>query len=153
MEHPLNMNTLADFVGKEIGVSAWEDMPQSRIDAFAQCTGDHQWLHVDPERAQRESPFGTTIAHGFLTLATLAPNALELLVKPLNARQTVNCGVENVRFTAPVRVGSRIRTRLNLQAVAPKGPGRALVTMGAAVEIEGETKPALTANMLFMISE
>ncbi len=153
MNPSLSMRTLQDFVGKEIGVSAWEDMPQSRIDAFAECTGDRQWIHVDPERARKESPFGTTIAHGFLTLSTLAPNALELLVKPLEARQTINCGVENVRFISPVRVGARIRTRLSLQAVAQKGLGRHLVTLGSQVEIEGEEKPALTAQMIFMLSE
>ncbi len=153
MEQSLNMSTLADFIGKEIGVSEWEAMPQSRIDAFAACTGDHQWIHVDPERAQRESPFGSTIAHGFLTLSTLAPHALEILVKPLNARQTVNCGAENVRFISPVHVNARIRTRLTVEAVATKGPGRTLVTMGAVVEIEGQPKPALTANLLFMLFE
>src|SRR5574337_72006 len=105
MDQPLSLNTLGDFVGKELGVSDWEEMSQSRINAFAECTGDRQWLHVDPERAKRESPFGGTVAHGFLTLSTVAPSALELLVKPLAARQAVNCGVENVRFLAPVRAG------------------------------------------------
>lgn len=153
MNEPLSMRTIEQFVGKELGVSPWEEMPQSRIDAFAACTGDHQWLHVDPERARRESPFGGTVAHGFLTLSTLAPSALELLVKPLGVRQAVNCGVDNVRFIAPVRVDARIRTRLNLHSAVPKGQGRTLVTMECAVEIEGEAKPALTAQMVFMIAE
>jgi acyl dehydratase len=147
------MRTLAQFVGKELGVSAWVEMSQDRIDAFAACTGDHQWLHVDPERAKRESPFGGTVAHGFLTLSTVAPAALELLVKPLAVRQAVNCGVDKVRFIAPVRAGARIRTRLELHSVAPKGEGRSLVTMECAVEIEGEAKPALTAQLIFMIFE
>jgi acyl dehydratase len=147
------MRTLAQFVGKELGVSAWVEMSQDRIDAFAACTGDHQWLHVDPERAKRESPFGGTVAHGFLTLSTVAPAALELLVKPLAVRQAVNCGVDKVRFIAPVRAGARIRTRLELHLVAPKGEGRSLVTMECAVEIEGEAKPALTAQLIFMVFE
>lgn len=153
MDHTLNLQTLGDFVGKELGASPWEEVPQSRIDAFAECTGDHQWLHVDPERAKRESPFGGTVAHGFLTLSTLAPSAMELLVKPMAARQAVNCGVDNVRFLAPVRAGSRIRTRLKLHSVASKGEGRSLVTTEATVEIEGEAKPALTAQLVFMIFE
>lgn len=153
MQEPLSMRTLAQFVGKELGVSAWEEMAQDRIDAFAACTGDHQWLHVDPERAKRESPFGGTVAHGFLTLSTVAPAALELLVKPLAARQAVNCGVDKVRLIAPVRAGARIRTRLQLHEVAVKGEGRTLVTMACAVEIEGEARPALTAQLIFMIFE
>lgn len=150
---PLSMGNIAQYVGKELGSSDWEEVPQARIDAFAECTGDHQWLHVDPERARRESPFGGTIAHGFLTLSTLAPSALDLLVEPLAARQVVNCGLDKVRFLAPVRAGARIRSRLKLLAVAPKGGGRSLVTTEAAIEVEGEAKPALTAELIFMIFE
>ena len=152
MEETLSMRTIAQFVGKELGVSPWEEMPQSRIDAFADCTGDHQWLHVDPERAKRESPFGGTVAHGFLTLSTLAPAAVQLL-EPLAVRQVVNCGLDNVRFISPVRAGARIRSRLQLDLVAPKGQGRTVLTMKCTVEIEGEAKPALTADLIFMTFE
>lgn len=153
MQVTLSMHTIDQFVGKELGVSPWEEIQQSRIDAFARCTGDHQWIHVDPARARTESPFGGTIAHGFLTLSTLAPSALELFVKPSGVRQAVNCGVEHVRFMSPVRAGARIRTRLKLHAVEAKGPGRTLVTTENTVEIEGESRPALTAHLLFMVSE
>lgn len=153
MSQTVSMQNLGRCVGQEIGVSAWEEVSQARIDAFAECTGDRQWIHVDPQRARDESPFGGTIAHGFLTLSTLAPNALDMLAKPLAAKQTINCGVEQVRFIAPVRAGARIRTRLGVNAVATKGAGRHLVTMDATVEVEGEARPALTAQLVFMIVE
>lgn len=152
MSSVINFDTIGSFVGQEIGATHWEPVPQTRIDAFADCTGDRQWIHVDPERARRESPFGTTIAHGFLTLSTVADGALELLVKPLAASRTINCGVDKVRFVAPVRAGSRIRSRYSIDAATPKGIDRVLVTLNVTVDIEDEEQPALTGQLVFMVN-
>src|SRR5690349_15976342 len=97
------MATLGAFVGKELGVSEWTEVDQARIDAFAQCTGDHQWIHVDVDRASRESPFGGTIAHGYLTLSLLAGQLIDMGVFPADASATVNYGLEKMRFLAPVK--------------------------------------------------
>jgi len=123
-------------------------LDQARIGEFAHCTGDHQWIHIDPERAQRESPFGTTIAHGFLTLALIAPTAFEILVSRVEPKSVVNYGLEKVRFYAPVRAGKRVRNHIRLAAVEERGNGRYLVTTENTMEIEGEIKPALLANTL-----
>ena len=141
---------LAKHVGEEIGVSSWTLLDQARIDEFAHCTGDHQWLHVDPDRAARESPYGGTIAHGFLTLSLLAPTALEVLLARIAPKSVVNYGLERVRFVAPVRSGKRVRNRIKLAAVEPKGTGRYLITIENTIEIEGESRPALTASALAM---
>src|ERR1700739_1493834 len=107
----LTLATLHSFAGCELGVSEWQTLDQQRIDRFAECTGDHQWIHVDPERARRESPFGTTIAHGDLTLSLLARTTLEIVALPLGLSQALNYGLDRVRFLAPVRAGSRVRNR------------------------------------------
>jgi acyl dehydratase len=124
---------------------------QERIDQFAACTEDHQWIHVDVERAKRESPLGTTIAHGFLTLSLLPRMQYELSIVPGNVRQALNYGVEHVRFLAPVKAGARIRARITLLAVEDKGGGRVLFTMRNTVEIEGEAKPAMVADTLALV--
>ncbi|MDE1949918.1 MAG: MaoC family dehydratase [Burkholderiales bacterium] len=147
-------NTPADLaarVGQEIGVSSWIAVDQSRIDEFAHCTDDHQWIHVDVERATRESPFKAPIAHGYLTLALLAPMSVEALMSQVQARQVVNYGLDKVRFLAPVRAGRRIRNRVKIVAVEDKGQGRWLLTSENTVEIEGEDKPALIATALAML--
>jgi acyl dehydratase len=146
-----SMATLDQWIGKELGVSSWVTLDQSRIDRFADCTGDHQWIHVDGERARRESPFGTTIAHGFLTLSLLATFFDELLITPAGIRQAVNYGLDKVRFLAPVRAGGRVRGRIVLKAVDAKAGGALLLTLETVVEIEGEGKPALSAVGLVMI--
>jgi acyl dehydratase len=142
---------LADLVGQEIGVSSWHLVDQARIDAFAACTEDHQWIHVDVERAARESPFGGTVAHGFLTLSLLAPTSFELLMSRIRVRQAVNYGLDTVRFIAPVRAGKRVRNHIRLLAVEEKEGGWYLLTTGHSIEIEGEDKPALVAQALAMI--
>jgi acyl dehydratase len=147
------LDSMARQVGQELGVSAWETIGQERIEKFAACTGDRQWIHVDVERARRESPFGGTVAHGFLTLATLAPAAFEVWIAPAGIGQAFNYGIERVRFINPVRAGARIRSRIRLVAIEPKGAGRLLVTTENTVEIEGAEKPALVATMLAMVSE
>ena len=140
------------FVGRELGVSAWVTMDQQRIDQFADCTEDHQWIHTDVERAKRDSPLGTTIAHGYLTLAMLAPSTFEVVVRPAGITQALNYGLDRVRFIAPVKAGSRVRNRIKLLAAEARGDGRMLLTTENTIEIEGEPKPALIATALVMAS-
>ncbi|HYL72270.1 MAG TPA: MaoC family dehydratase [Candidatus Dormibacteraeota bacterium] len=144
---------LAEHVGEEFGTSSWTLLDQARINEFAHCTGDHQWIHVDTERAARESPFGGTIAHGFLTLALLAPTGFEVLLTRLAPKSVVNYGLEKVRFMSPVRSGKRVRNRIKLAAVEPRGSGRYLVTTENTLEIEGETRPALIASVIAMFMD
>jgi acyl dehydratase len=145
------MATLREFVGCEIGTSGWVVVDQRRIDEFADCTGDRQWIHVDVERAQRESPYGGTIAHGYLTLSLAASLSIEAGVIPSDAAAALNYGLDKVRFVAPVKAGSRVRNRVVLAAVEDKGSGRALVKLENTIEIEGEVKPALIAESLAML--
>jgi len=142
---------LGALAGKPIGVSAWIVVDQQRIDEFAHCTGDHQWIHVDAERAAKESPFRGTVAHGFLTLALVAPTAFEILLHRVQAKQVLNYGLEKVRFLAPVRAGKRVRNHVKVAAVEDKGGGRVLVTTENTFEIEAEDKPALVAFSQTMV--
>ncbi|MBU6259730.1 MAG: MaoC family dehydratase [Burkholderiales bacterium] len=142
---------LAPRVGQEIGVSTWIQVDQARIDEFAHCTGDDQWIHVDVERATRESPYRAPIAHGYLTLSLLAPTGAEVLIARIEARQFLNYGLDKVRFLAPVRAGQRVRNRVKLVAVEDKGDGRWLLTTENTVEIDGEAKPALIATALALV--
>lgn len=133
-------------VGQEIGLSPWYEVTQARIDAFAEATEDRQWIHVDRERA-RTSPFGSTIAHGFLTLSLLpklAADAVELSDRSMG----VNYGLGRVRFTAPVPSGSRIRARFGLARLEPLDGGGVQVTWNVTVERDGSEKPALVAEWL-----
>ena len=153
---PIEKFSLANskaFVGRELGVSGWVTIDQQRIDQFAKCTEDHQWIHVDVDRAKRDSPLGTTIAHGYLTLAMLAPSTFEVVVKPVGISQALNYGLDRVRFITPVKAGSRVRNRIKLLAAEDKGEGRMLLTTENTLEIEGENKPALIANALVMAIE
>ena len=141
---------LAKHIGEEIGASSWTLLDQARIDEFAHCTGDHQWIHVDTERAARESPFGGTIAHGFLTLSLIAPTGFEVLRARIAPKSVVIYGLDKVRFIVPVRSGKRVRNRIKIAAVEHKGGGRYLVTTENTIEIEGESRPALVASALAM---
>jgi acyl dehydratase len=138
-------------IGEVVGVSSWVVVDQQRIHEFAHCTDDRQWIHVDVERARRESPFGGTVAHGFLTLALLAPTIFEVMLSRMEVRQAINYGLERVRFLAPVRAGRRVRNHLKIAAVDQKGAGRTLVTTENTIEIEGEDKPALIALTQVML--
>jgi len=149
--HAMTPADLARRIGEEIGVSSWITLDQQRIDEFARCTGDDQWIHVDIERAARESPFGGTVAHGFLTLSLIAPTGFEVLYSSLVAKQALNYGIEKLRFLAPVRAGKRVRNRIKIVAVEDKGGGRWLLTTENTIEIEGEEKPALIATALGML--
>ena len=143
--------TLADFVDKEIGVSRWVPLDQATIDQFAACTGDRQWIHVDRDRARRESPYGDTIAYGFLTLSLVATLGIEVGIVPGDARAGLNYGLDKVRFMAPVKSGARVRNRVELMSAEGKGKGRTLIKTRNTLEIEGEEKPALIAETLVML--
>ena len=143
--------TISQYVGQELGVSEWITINQERINDFADFTGDHQWIHVDVERAKRESLFGTTIAHGYLTLSLAAALSMELGIIPAGVSQALNYGLDKVRFLAPVKSGSRVRDRVVLLAAEPQGKGRILLKFRNTIEIEGEAKPALIADALSLL--
>lgn len=132
--------------GQETGVSDWMVIDQDRVDAFAQVTGDQQWIHVDVERAKRESPFGGPVAHGYLTLSLLSKFAHEC-IQVEGVKLAVNYGLNRVRFASPVRIGSRIRARFVLSGVDDIEGGAQLVWR-ATVEVEGSDKPACVAEMV-----
>jgi acyl dehydratase len=137
-------------VGSEVGVSGWLLVDQARIDAFADVTEDPQFIHIDPEAAAK-TPFGGTIAHGFLTLSLLSRMAADAMPRPEGVKMGVNYGFEKVRFLAPVRSGSRVRGRFTLAAFDEKRPGQWQFMHSVTVEIEGEEKPALIADWIGMI--
>jgi len=138
---------LADHIGQETGRSDWFIIDQDRIDKFADATMDHQWIHVDPDSAA-QGPFGGTIAHGFLTQSLLSYLTLESMLLPQGAVMYINYGSDKVRFINPVRVDSRIRTICVLKDVSEKAPGQVLITNAVTIEIDGEEKPALIAELL-----
>jgi acyl dehydratase len=146
-----SISTLSQYVGQELGASEWITIDQERINHFADFTGDHQWIHVDVERAKRESLFGTTIAHGYLTLSLAAALSMELGIIPAGVSQALNYGLDKVRFLAPVKSGSRVRDRVVLLAAEPQGKGRLLLKFRNTIEIEGEAKPALIADALSLL--
>ena len=143
MHRYAHLADLQALVGREIGVSEWLGVDQARIDQFAQATGDHQWIHVDPERAAA-GPFGTTVAHGFLTLSLL-PHLFETAFGIDDVRMGVNYGLNRVRFMNPVPVNGRVRGHFKLQAFEPL-PGGAQLTVQATIELEGAPKPACVAE-------
>ena len=144
------LDEIRAMVGTEIGVSDWIEVGQDRIDAFADATEDRQFIHVDPAAAAL-TPFGGTIAHGFLSLSLLSRMAAEVMCVPDTMKMAVNYGLDRVRFIAPVRAGKRVRGRFTLTAAEDKAPGQLLLRHDVTVEIEGATKPALTAQWLGLI--
>jgi len=154
MEENVSKLTLAGLderVGHELGVSDWVEIDQPRIDTFASCTGDRQWIHVDVERAKRESPFRGPIAHGYLTLAMVAPLATQVGIIPSDAAAGLNYGIDKVRFLAPVPAGARVRLRVVLAEIEPKEAGRVIMKTVNTMEIEGSEKPALIAETLALL--
>jgi len=137
---------LKEFVGREIGLSDWFEVSQQRIDAFAEATEDRQWIHVDPERARRESPYGATIAHGFLTLSLLS-HLLKQAFEVRGVRMGINYGLNRVRFPGPVRSGSRIRARVALDSLKEFAGGSEAV-FSVTVESEGAAKPCCVAEWI-----
>lgn len=144
---------LKEYIGQEIGTSDWVTLDQARIDAFADATLDHQFIHVDPERAS-ETAFGGTIAHGYLTLSMLPHFAASCALLPENLKMTINYGLNKLRFLAPVPAGSEIRARLKILDVTHKGDGRYLMNREVTIEIRGADKPALvTESLMLFITE
>ncbi|WP_290652401.1 MaoC family dehydratase [Aquisalimonas sp.] len=139
------LDELKTLGGRDLGVSDWVTVDQDRINAFAQATGDHQWIHLDEERARRESPYGTTIAHGFLTISLLPLLARQLLeIRGVSAR--INYGLNKLRFTGPVPAGSRVRLRQGLKAISERDDGSVQMIAEVVIEVEGQDKPACIAE-------
>lgn len=141
-----NLDALSALIDREVAVSPWLDMEQSRVDAFAEVTEDRQWIHIDPARAKAESPFGAPVAHGFLTLSLL-PRLIQSSFRIGDVRMAVNYGLNKVRFISPVKVGSRLRARFTLQSAAAIDGGMQVVWL-ATIEIEGNGKPACVAELV-----
>ena len=143
----MTLDQLRSQTGKEIGVSDWHEVTQSQIDRFAEVTGDHQWIHLDQDRAKRESPYGTTIAHGFLTVSMLPQLIDEAVTIEGNFKMRVNYGFNRLRFTGAVPSGARIRARFTLSSIKDVEGGVELAWL-TTVEVEGRDKPALVAEWL-----
>ncbi len=142
------LDAMTALVGTEAGVSRWFEMTQARIDAFADATEDWLFIHTDPERAARETPYGGTIAHGFLTASLLAAMAYDALPRVARSDRGVNYGFNRLRFVAPVRSGKRVRGRFVLARADTSKPGEVTLDYAVTVEIEGEAKPALVAEWI-----
>ena len=142
-----SLQSLKDYAGSEIATTAWLTITQERIQQFADATGDHQWIHVDPERARRESLYGSTVAHGFLTLALMSHFMREAIQWPPSIRQIINYGLDRVRFPAPVRAGDRIRARIRLQS-CKELEGSLKAVFEITIEAEGAEKPCCFAEWI-----
>jgi acyl dehydratase len=142
-----SLQSLQEYVGREVAATEWLVVSQDRINRFADAAGDHQWIHVDPERAQRESPYGATIAHGFLTLSLMSHFVREAIQLPAEVKQTINYGLNRVRFPAPVRAGEKIRARIRLQSLKNL-PESLEAIFEITVETEGGEKPCCVAEWI-----
>jgi acyl dehydratase len=142
-----SLQSLKDYVGREVALTGWLRVTQERILQFAEATGDRQWIHVDPERAQRESPYGATIAHGFLTLSLMSHFMSEAIQLPGEVRQTINYGLNRVRFPAPVRAGENIRARVRLQSCREL-PDSVEAVFEITIETEGAERPCCAAEWI-----
>lgn len=147
-----NLTEFRGQLGQEIGVSPWETISQAQINAFADATSDHQWIHIDEEKAAQFSPFKTTIAHGFLTLS-LAPKLMADLYKIDSVKMGINYGANKVRFTAPVPAGRRVRMRMTLKQVEDQAPNGIRATAECIFELEGSEKPACVAELITLLFE
>lgn len=146
-----SIDALRRLVGEEVGVSDWVLVDQAMIDDFARMTGDHQWIHVDQARARKESPFGDTIAHGYLTVSLVTRLSYEIGAWPDHLGAIINYGIDRLRFLSPVKVGARVRLRSVLGAVEDRPDGSLLLRNNAQIEIEGVEKPALVADTLVLL--
>ena len=150
MSDPVDADSLSKYVGKEVGLTEWLEINQERINNFAEATGDFQYIHIDESRA-KNTPFGTTIAHGFLTLSLLSKlSSMGGGIKLNDAVMGINYGLDKVRFISPVKVDSKIRARFELVSAEEKKPKHYLLKHNVTVEIDGEEKPALIAEWLGM---
>jgi acyl dehydratase len=145
-----SLDEIRSRIGDEVGVSSWITLDQPRIDAFADATDDRQFIHMDPDAAA-QTPFGRTIAHGFLSLSLLSRMGAEAMLLPDTLKMAINYGFDRVRFLAPVRSGKRIRGRFVLDSAEEKAPGQLLLRHTVTVEIEDEEKPALSAVWLSLM--
>ncbi|WP_304641162.1 MaoC family dehydratase [Pseudomonas sp.] len=141
------VSELKSYIGKDLGHSEWITIDQQRVNQFAECTGDHQFIHIDEEKA-KQTPFGGTIAHGFLSLSLIPALSAGLLIKPEGLKMAVNYGLDSLRFIQPVRVGSRVRLNVTVLDVTEKNPGQWLIKARNTLEIEGVDKPAFIAEGL-----
>jgi acyl dehydratase len=148
MSTELTLAELEGAAGLELETSDWVTIEQRAIEQFADATGDHQWIHVDPEKAA-QGPFGTTVAHGYLSLSLL-PGLLGSMLSVTDARMGINYGIEKVRFTAPVPSGSRVRLKAKINSAERRGEG-VLYHVGAEVEIEGADKPAMVGEVVYLV--
>ncbi len=146
-----SLDEIRSKIGQTVGVSDWIEVGQDRIGEFAEATEDRQFIHIDPIAAASHTPFGGTIAHGFLTLSLLSRMAADVRLVPDTTRMAVNYGLDRVRFLAPVKSGKRVRGHFTLDSAEEKAPGQLLFKHQVTVEIEGEDKPALTAQWLGLI--
>jgi acyl dehydratase len=142
-----SLQSLKDYVGREIATTGWLPVTQERILQFAIATGDRQWIHIDPIRAQRESPYGATIAHGFLTLSLMSQFMREAIRLPTEVRQTINYGLNRVRFPAPVRAGEKIRARVRLKSCSEL-TGSVQAVFDITIETEGGEKQCCVAEWI-----
>jgi acyl dehydratase len=145
---PVSLEAYQNMVGQEIGVSSWHVVDQKRIDSYADVIEDHQFIHVDPERAKKETAFGTTIAHGFLTMSLLSIMSYEVMPVISGTTMGVNYGFDKLRFISPVRSGSRVRGRFTLAEASLRKAKELQSRTHVTVEIEGEEKPALVADWI-----
>jgi acyl dehydratase len=148
---PVSLEAYQKMVGQEIGVSSWHVVDQNRIDSYADVIEDHQFIHVDPERAKKETAFGTTVAHGFLTMSLLSIMSYEVMPVVSGTTMGVNYGFDKLRFVSPVRSGSRVRGRFTLAEASLRKPKELQSRTHVTVEIEGEEKPALVADWIGLI--
>ena len=151
-QEKLSVEELAKLEGQEIGLSEWFLIDQNRINAFAECTNDHQWIHVNPDRCEKESPYEKTISHGFLTLSLLSPMHLTASYIPVEAKSVINYGLDAIRFMSPVKSGSRVRGRIKLIELKARGRNMYFIKTHNTIEIEGEKKAALTAELITLIT-
>jgi acyl dehydratase len=148
---PISLSAYQEMLGREVGVSSWHLVDQGRINAFADVIDDHQFIHIDPERAERETPFGATVAHGFLTMSLLSIMSYEVMPVIEGTTMGVNYGFDKLRFISPVRAGSRVRGRFTLMEAKLRKPTELLSRTSVSVEIEGEEKPAIVADWIGLI--
>jgi acyl dehydratase len=148
---PVSLETYQNMVGQEVGVSSWHLVDQERINLYADVIEDHQFIHIDPERARRETSFGATVAHGFLTMSLLSIMSYEVMPVIQGTTMGVNYGFDKLRFVSPVRSGSRVRGRFKLTEAKLRKPNELQSRTNVTVEIEGEERPALVADWLGLI--
>jgi acyl dehydratase len=148
---PISLDAYQNMVGEEIGVSSWHLVDQKRIDHYADVIEDHQFIHVDPERAKKETPFGTTVAHGFLTMSLLSIMSYEVMPVIEGTTMGVNYGFDKLRFISPVKSGRRVRGRFVLAEAKLRRPTELQSRTNVTVEIEGEDRPALVADWIGLI--